>query len=167
MPHLINLSHADVDTDANLEGYDVIDSSGETIGDIDSVIADGDSMQLRYLVVDSGGWFSSKKFFVPVGDVQRIDENDKRVYFTSLSKSTLQGGAYPRYDESWWDNNDHGNFSEHEQQVAAAYPTTTRGTTTTTTGATTSTGTTDAHSHTDQTEMKAMDYDHALYRRPE
>jgi len=160
MPHLINLSHADVDTDANLEGYDVIDSSGEKIGDIDSVIADGDSMQLRYLVVDSGGWFSSKKFVVPVGDVQRIDENDKRVYFKSVSRQNLQGGSYPRYDESWWDNNDHANFSQHEQQVAAAYPATTSRTTTATTGST------DAHTHTGQTEMKSVDYDRDLYRRP-
>src|SRR5689334_4904887 len=107
MSHLINLSHEDVDSEYDLEGYDCYDSASNKLGDVDSVIADSDSMDLRYLVVDSGGWFSSKQFVVPAGDVREIDDDQRRIYFKTLTKETLQSGQYPRYDESWWDTNAH------------------------------------------------------------
>jgi uncharacterized protein (TIGR02271 family) len=121
MADLINLSNYDVDETASLDGYDAYDAAGNKLGDVDSVIADSSTMKPRYLVVDSGGWFSSKKFVVPVGDVKNIHDNDKRVYFSTLTKDTLQGGTYPAYDESWWDQNQHEQFAGHEREVARAY----------------------------------------------
>jgi len=141
MPHLINLANADVESDYNLEGYDVYDSSGQKMGDVDSLIADGDTMELRYLVVDAGGWFSSKQFVVPAGDVARIDDDERRVHFKTLSRQTLESGQYPRYDESWWDENDHESFGTHERQVARAY-------------------------QPDRQEHQEVDYSENLYRRP-
>ena len=153
MPHLINLSHEDVDSEYNLEGYDCYDSAGTKLGDIDGVIADSESMDLRYLVVDSGGWFSSKQFVVPAGDVREIDDDNRRVYFKSLTRQTLEGGQYPRYDESWWDNNSHEEWSQHERQVATAYQPQTQTQTQT-------------HAHTGTRDTGRVDYDQELYRRP-
>ena len=121
MPTLINLANADVESEYNLEGYDAYDSAGTKLGDIDGVIVDGDSMEPRYVVVDSGGWFSSKRFVVPAGDIREIDEEKHHVSFKTLTKQTLASGTYPRYDESWWDTNAHDRFRQHEQEVARAY----------------------------------------------
>jgi uncharacterized protein (TIGR02271 family) len=155
MAHLINLSHEDVDSEYNLEGYDCYDSTGTKLGDIDGVIADSDSMDLRYLVVDSGGWFSSKQFVVPAGDVREIDDDNRRVYFKSLTRQTLEGGQYPRYDESWWDNNSHEEWSQHERQVATAYQPQTR-----------TESQTQTHAHTGAGATERVDYNQELYRRP-
>ena len=121
MAHLINLSNQDLDAEANLAGYDGYDTHGEKLGSIDGVIVDGDSLEPRYLVVDSGGWFTSKQFVVPAGDVREINDEDQRVYFQRLTKSTLESGQYPRYDERWWDTNAHAQFDRYEQRVAHAY----------------------------------------------
>lgn len=121
MPHLINLSNSDLDSDANFDGYEAYDASGEKVGDIDGVIADEQSMQPRYVVVDAGGWFSQKQYVVPAGELRQIDDDQRKVHFKSLTKETLKGGRYPKYDDSWWESNDHQKFSSHEQELATAY----------------------------------------------
>ena len=47
MPHLINVSNEDVESEYNLRGYDCYDAQGEKLGDIDGVIVDVDSMERR------------------------------------------------------------------------------------------------------------------------
>lgn len=120
MTRLINLSNTDMESDYSLQGYDARDASGDKLGGVDSVIADGDSMRPVYLVVDTGGWFSSKQFVVPIGDVNRVDDENHDVYFTNLSKDTLES-RYPRYDDQWWNGNNHAAFATYEQGVANAY----------------------------------------------
>ncbi len=121
MPHLINVSNDEIDSEYNLKGFAAYDAQGEKLGDIDGVIVDGDSLQPRYVVVDTGGWFSSRQFVVPAGDIREIDDDERRVHFTTLTKQTLQSGQYPRYDASWWDTNDHEHFDQYERGVAQAY----------------------------------------------
>jgi uncharacterized protein (TIGR02271 family) len=121
MAHLINLSNQDLDAEANFAGYDGYDAAGDKLGSIDGVIVDGDSLEPRYVVVDSGGWFTSKQFVVPAGDIREINDDDQRVYFRRLTKQTLDSGVYPRYDEHWWDTNAHAEFDRYEQDIAHAY----------------------------------------------
>ncbi len=141
MPHLINISNEEVDSEYNLKGCDCYDAQGNKLGDIDGVIVDGDSMEPRYVVVDTGGWLSSKQFVVPAGDVGEIDDEERQVHFRTLTKQTLQSGQYPRYDESWWDTNDHEQFDRHEREVARAY-------------------------QPDRSEAERADHSHELYQRP-
>jgi uncharacterized protein (TIGR02271 family) len=144
MSELIKLSQTDIDRDASLDGYDAYDSSGEKLGSIDDVIARADSMKPLYLVVNTGGLFGlfGNKFVVPVGDVARTDETEQRVYFRAMSKQTLESGSYPKYDDSWWDQNDHSNWSRHEQDVARSYEST-------------------------RQPGTPVDYFHSLYQRPQ
>lgn len=141
MPDLINLSHADVEAEYNLEGYGAYDSDGHKVGSIDSVIADANTMEIRYLVVDSGGLFSHKQFVVPAGDVKQIDDDRRRVSFRSLTRQKLQSGAFPTYDASWWDRNERASFKSYERGVARAY-------------------------RPDHPPEEAIDYSSDLYRRP-
>ena len=141
MPHLINVSNEEMDSEYNLEGYSGYDARGEKLGGIDGVIVDGDSMQPRYVVVDTGGWFSSRQFVVPAGDIRAIDDDERRVHFTTLTKQTLESGQYPRYDASWWDTNDHEQFDQYERGVAQAY-------------------------QPDRPETERVEHSDALYQRP-
>jgi len=141
MPHLINVSNEEMDSEYNLAGYSGYDAQGEKLGAIEGVIVDGDSMQPRYVVVDTGGWFSSKQFVVPAGDIREINDDERQVSFTTLTKQTLQSGQYPRYDERWWDTNDHEHFDQYERGVAQAY-------------------------QPDRQETERVDHSHELYQRP-
>jgi uncharacterized protein (TIGR02271 family) len=148
MPNLINLTHAEVESDYNLEGFDVYDNAGNKLGDVDGVIADSDSYEIRYLVIDAGGWFSTKQFVVPAGDIQEIDENERRVFFRTLTKDTLESGRYPQYDDTWWDRNAHADFGQHEREIARAYQPADY-----------------VHGHQER-ESEPVDYSGDLYRRP-
>jgi len=121
MARLVNLSNSDIDNGYSLQDYTAKDASGNKMGDVTSVIADADSMQPRYLVIDSGGWFSSKQYVVPMGEVDHLDDDKQDVYFRSLTKDTLKSGSYPEYDDSWWDNSNGQAFSDHEQRLVGAY----------------------------------------------
>jgi len=130
--------------DQSMEGYGCYGGNDDKLGDVDGVIAD-ESMTPRYLVVNSGGFFSTKQYVVPFGEIARVDDQDKRVYFATLSKDRLTSGSYPEYNDEWWDSNNHGAWSNHERQVAQAY----------------------GHDHSHEREGR-MDYNSDLYtRRPE
>lgn len=121
MPRLINLTHDQIDPRYNLEDYDARSYTGEKLGTIDTIIADSDTMELRYLVIDGGGLFSSKKYVVPIGEVERLDDEHKSIYFRTLTKDTLTSGRYPPYDESWWDRNDGEAFGQYEAALLTVY----------------------------------------------
>lgn len=121
MTRLIDLTNEDIDTQYNLDGYDCYDATGDHFGDIDGVIAEADTMQPRYLVVDMSGWFNSDRYVVPIGEVDRIDDQDRKIYFKSLTKDQLKNGAYPEYNDEWLANNEQDRFSRFEQEYTRAY----------------------------------------------
>jgi len=49
------------------DGLDVESTNGEKLGDVDGFIIDVRSARPLYVVVDAGGWFTSKFFLLPVG----------------------------------------------------------------------------------------------------
>ena len=67
-------------------GETVYASDGERVGKVSGVLTE-EGGKLRYLLVDVGGWFSSKQVAVPVGMARM--ENDA-VYFDGLSKDQVK-----------------------------------------------------------------------------
>ena len=139
---LLKLANRDIDSEYNLEGYNAYDSGGSKVGDIDGVILDEQSMQSRYLIVDSGGWFTSRQYVVPAGEIRDIDDGNRRVYFKTITKDGLKDGRYPEYNDEWWDDNNSADWQQHEQRLAQRYE-----------PATTS-------------ETAAIDYSHPMYQAP-
>lgn len=96
------------DTDVDdIRGAAVYGSDNEKLGKIDDVIFDNASGELRYVVVDSGGWLSSKKFIVPARQLMIREEQDKD-FHVSMTKEQIQ--KLPEYnekeiesDEKWTD----------------------------------------------------------------
>ena len=121
MPHLIRLANADLDADANLAGYEAYDAAGEKVGTIDGVIADRETLQLRYLVVDAGGWVSQQRYVVPIGELDAVYDDERTVAFRTLRKDSLGSGAYPHYDERWLEGEDHAAFQAHERELGRFY----------------------------------------------
>lgn len=92
---LIRLSELSNDTAYNLNdesvynpvGHAAYGYGGDKVGTVRDALVEPDSGRIRYLLVDVGGWFSSKEVLVPVGHA-RID--DQGVYFDNLTKDQVK-----------------------------------------------------------------------------
>jgi len=49
----------------DIRGATVYGLEDEKLGEIDDLIFDHSTMEIRYVVVDSGGWLPSRKFLLP------------------------------------------------------------------------------------------------------
>lgn len=68
----------------------------EKIGKIEDALVDANAGRVRYLIVDAGGWFTSKEVLVPAG-LARIEGDE--VYFDSLTKEQVE--AMEQYDRDY------------------------------------------------------------------
>jgi PRC-barrel domain len=55
------------DAVVDYDGLDVYGRDGNKIGDVDGFIVDQDATRVNYVVVDSGGWFTSRRLLLPIG----------------------------------------------------------------------------------------------------
>lgn len=74
-------------------GYD-----GEKIGTVRDALVEPATGRIRFLLVDVGGWFSSKEVLVPVG-YARIEAND--VFFDNLTKDQVKAMSEYREGEAY------------------------------------------------------------------
>jgi stress response protein YsnF len=96
--------------DRDLKGLSVY-SGDDKIGSVDDVLVD-DEGQLRYLVIDTGGWILWKKVLLPIG-YATIDDAGRHVYANNLTKAQIE--ALPKFtDEMMLDYN-------REEQVRDVY----------------------------------------------
>ena len=82
--------HDDV---VDYDGLDVLAPDGDKIGDLDGFIVDPEAGRVYHLVVDSGGWFSSRQFLLPVGHAQL--DTTRRALIVDVTKDAL--GRYPEF----------------------------------------------------------------------
>lgn len=103
MSKLIRLNDIQ-ETHRDLIGDDYYDPTGKTaygsgedkLGNIEGALVEDTTGRIRYLIVDVGGWFSSKEVLVPAG-LARIVGDD--VFFDSLTKSQVE--AMEEYDHDY------------------------------------------------------------------
>jgi hypothetical protein len=90
------LDAADVDdTVVDYDGLEVIGPDEERIGEVDGFIVDAQASRLHYVVVDSGGWFSSRRVLIPVGHAQLA--HDARTLRLDVTRGALS--RYPAFHE--------------------------------------------------------------------
>ena len=80
----------------DIRGSAVYDPADDKLGKIDDVIFDSDNGQIRYLVVDTGGWLNSRRFLVPPEELQPSASHEKD-FSTNLTKSQIE--RFPALDE--------------------------------------------------------------------
>ncbi|MGB7133348.1 MAG: PRC-barrel domain-containing protein, partial [Candidatus Sulfotelmatobacter sp.] len=80
----------------DIRGAHLYGLKDEKLGKIDDVIFDHSTGDIRYVVVDTGGWLSSKKFVVPAEHLRASAEH-KDDFAVDLTKAQIE--AFPPYDE--------------------------------------------------------------------
>jgi sporulation protein YlmC with PRC-barrel domain len=107
-------------TDAaeDIRGSKLYGSNNEKLGKIDDVIFDHTSGVIRYVVVDTGGWLSTKKFLVPA-DRLRASAEHQDDFTVDVSKEQIEG--FPPYDESHLESDDQ--FADYEGRYRSKWET--------------------------------------------
>lgn len=77
----------------SLVGYHVHATDGD-IGKIDEA---SDELGASRLVVDTGPWIFGRKVILPAGTVERVDDDDRKVY-VDLTKEQIKSS--PEWDET-------------------------------------------------------------------
>lgn len=89
MPHYGLLREFKFEDTDDVRGAEVYGVNNEKLGTIDDVIFDHSSGEIRYVVVDTGGWLKNGKFLVPVNRIQPYGNHPDKFY-AELDKERIQ-----------------------------------------------------------------------------
>lgn len=87
----------DMNTTDDIRGAAIYGRDDDKLGKIDDVIFDHSTGSIKYVVVDTGGWFSTKKFLVPP---QRLQASTKHDGDFTVDVDKQQIATFPPYSES-------------------------------------------------------------------
>lgn len=107
---------ADLDTDEDIRGSHVYGRDDDKLGKIDDVIFDHTTGNIRYVVIDTGGWLSSKKFIVPA---ERLRGSAKHEDDFQIDATKAQIERFPTYNED--DVRDEDRWKDYEKRYKAAW----------------------------------------------
>lgn len=79
----------------DFDEMDVESPTGDRLGELEGFVVDSVSGRPYYLAVDSGGWFKSKLFLLPVGHAQLDRERD--VIVADLTRERVE--QFPGFDK--------------------------------------------------------------------
>jgi hypothetical protein len=102
----------------DIRGAGLYGRDDEKLGKIKDVIFDHATGSLKYVVVDTGGWLSSKLFLVPADRIRPRGEKDDE-YTCALSKKQIEN--FPIYDEKHLDDDKCWNEYERDYRGAAKF----------------------------------------------
>jgi hypothetical protein len=106
------------ETGEDIRGSHLYGVDDEKLGKIDDVIFDHSTGDIRYIVVDTGGWLSSKKFIVPAEGV-RVSAKHEDDFQADLTKRQIE--SFPPYNES--DLESESNWQGYEGRYRAKWVT--------------------------------------------
>jgi hypothetical protein len=104
------------DTVVDYDGLDVEGPDGARIGDVAGFIVDAQAARLHYVVVDSGGWFRSRRFLLPVGHANLSD--NQSALRVDVTRGTLTN--YPPFDEDQFREFSDDDLKTFEQRMVSA-----------------------------------------------
>jgi len=107
---------SDVETADDIRGSSVYGRDDEKLGKIDDVIFDHATGNIQYVVIDTGGWLSSKKFIVPP---DRLRASAKHEDDFQMDATKKQIEAFPPYRED--DLEDSTRWKDYEKRYKAAW----------------------------------------------
>ena len=104
------------DSAIDFDGLDVESEAGEKLGDVDGFIIDTPTGRPIYVVVDAGGWFTSKYFLVPVGHVG-LDSQGKRLV-ADVSRERVKN--FPGFDRDEFEKLTEDELSRMDERIISA-----------------------------------------------
>lgn len=102
------------DSVVDFDGLDVRDSDGAKLGDVDGFLVDPGSGRVRYAVIDSGGWFRSRRLILPIGHA--TVDSEARALHVDVSRDRL--AELPEFDEDRFRTLSDADFRTYEHQIA-------------------------------------------------
>jgi hypothetical protein len=103
------------DSVVDFDGLDVRGTDNAKLGDVDGFLVDPASGRVLYTVVDSGGWFTSRRFLLPIGHAQ-VDR-DAGALRVDVARETLRN--YPEFDETRFGELSDADLTAYESRMAA------------------------------------------------
>jgi stress response protein YsnF len=94
----------------DIRGWTVKDQQGRTVGEVDELIFDPQSLKVRYMVLDLEGNvldLETRDVLIPIGLAQ-LDQNDDDVYLPNITADQLQ--SLPKYEKGIFDR-------DHEHSI--------------------------------------------------
>jgi hypothetical protein len=82
------------DSRIDFDELEVHSPSGVRLGKVEGFIYDAATLRAQYIVVDSGGWFTSRQFLLPIGHAA-LDEDGRRLR-TDIEKDAIS--RYPEFN---------------------------------------------------------------------
>lgn len=104
------------DSVVDFDNLDVRGTDDAKLGDVDGFLVDPASGRVLYTVVDSGGWFTSRRFLLPIGHA--AVDRDAGALRVDVARDTLR--EYPEFDENKFAAFSDEDFSAYESRIAAA-----------------------------------------------
>ena len=107
------------DSTVEFDDLDVQGQNGETLGELDGFLVEHGAGTVRYLVVDSGGWFRSRRFLIPAEHVT-IDREAKAIRVGASRASFID---HPEFDEDRFGRFSDEEYHAYQRRLGAAWPT--------------------------------------------
>lgn len=82
----------------DIRGTTLYGINDEKLGKIDDVIFEHDTGEIKYVVIDTGGWFKHKRFLVPANRI-RESNREKEAFQIDLTKERIER-TFPKFDEN-------------------------------------------------------------------
>ena len=98
------------------DGLTVESTSGEPLGKVDGFIIDIRSARPYYVVVDAGGWFTSKYFLLPIGHVGMNAANNRLA--ADLPRERVK--RFPGFDRKEFEKLSDAELNRMDEQMVAA-----------------------------------------------
>lgn len=100
----------------DIRGASIYSPNGEKLGKIDDVVFDSATGAITYVVVDTGGWLSSKKFIVPPNYLTPSSKHNKDFTIT-ISKQQIE--TFPAFDSQ--DVSSDERWADYEERYRAKW----------------------------------------------
>lgn len=118
MTHYGTLQNFSFNQDVDdIRGTAIYDVKGDKLGKLDDVIFDHSSGDIKYAVIDTGGFLSHKKFLIPADRIHRF-ERDADSFQVDLIKDHIEK-KFPRFDESKLKSSQ--DWSDYEREYKQAW----------------------------------------------
>jgi hypothetical protein len=103
------------DSVVDFGGLDVRGTDNAKLGDVDGFLVDPASGRVLYTVVASGGWFTSRRFLLPIGHAQA--DRDAGALRVDVARETVRN--YPEFDEKRFRDLSDEELTAYESRMAA------------------------------------------------
>lgn len=109
------------DSVVDFDDLTVYGNDGEKLGNLDGFLVEHGAGTVHHLVVDSGGWFTSRRFLLPAAHVT-VDRQAGALR-VDVAKASLRG--YPDFDEDRFGRFSDEEYHAYQRRLGTLWPTST------------------------------------------